>query len=194
MEFSRDNAFLLSVSRDRHLSIFSIRKTKEGVEHRLVAKHEAHKRIIWACSWNPFGYQFATGSRDKTVKIWCVQDASSVKLLATLPQFCDSVTALAWMGRDRASNAGILAVGMDNGLIELWSVSGGRASAGSSTPDSSPLSAACMLQFDPLLCHVSTVHRLRWRQPDSSDEKSALELASCGADHCVRVFDVHCRT
>ena len=164
------------------------------MEHRLVAKHEAHKRIIWACSWNPFGYQFATGSRDKTVKIWCVQDASSVKLLATLPQFRDSVTALAWMGHDRASNAGILAVGMDNGLIELWSVSGGRASAGSSTPDSSPLSAACMLQFDPLLCHVSTVHRLRWRQQDSSDEKSTLELASCGADHCVRVFDVHCRT
>jgi len=166
---------------------------EEGVEHHLVAKHEAHKRIIWSCSWNPFGYQFATGSRDKTVKIWCVQDASSVKLLATLPQFRDSVTALAWMGHDRASNAGILAVGMDNGLIELWSVSGGRASAGSTT-DSSLLIAASMLQFDPLLCHVSTVHRLRWRQQDSSDEKSTLELASCGADHCVRVFDVHCRT
>nr|CAB3481309.1 unnamed protein product [Digitaria exilis] len=193
MEFSRDNAFLLSVSRDRHLSIFSIKKTREGVEHHLVAKHEAHKRIIWACSWNPFGYEFATGSRDKTVKIWRVQDTSSVKLLATLPQFRDSVTALAWMGRDSASNAGILAVGMDNGLIELWSVSGGRASAGD-TSDSSPLIAACMLQFDPLMCHVSTVHRLRWREPDSSDEKSALELASCGADHCVRVFDVHCRT
>ncbi|KAL6646091.1 hypothetical protein ACP70R_017699 [Stipagrostis hirtigluma subsp. patula] len=188
MEFSHDNAFLLSVSRDRHLSVFSIRKTVEGAEHCLVAKHEAHKRIIWACSWNPFGHEFATGSRDKTVKIWCVQDTSSVKLLATLPQFRDSVTALAWMGRDRASNAGILAIGMDNGMIELWSISGGRASAGS-TPDSSPLRAACMLQFDPLLCHVSTVHRLRWRESDSSDE-SAPQLASCGADHCVRVFEV----
>lgn len=223
MEFSHDNAFLLSVSRDRHLSVFSIRKTgkpfvlrivylqsysfvmlfrlccnwchiicvilEEGAEHHLVAKHEAHKRIIWACSWNPFGYEFATGSRDKSVKIWCVQDASSVKLLATLPQFRDSVTALAWMGHDRASNAGILAVGMDNGLIELWSVSGGRASPGS-TPESSPLRAACMTRFDPLLCHVSTVHRLRWREPDSSNDISALKLASCGADHTVRVFEV----
>lgn len=90
------------------------------------------------------------------------------------------------MGHDRASNAGILAVGMDNGLIELWSVSGGRA------PDS-PLRVACTLQFDPLLCHVSTVHRLRWREPSSSDEKSALELASCGADHTVRVFEVRGR-
>ena len=160
---------------------------EEGAEHRLVAKLEAHKRIIWACSWNPFGYEFATGSRDKSVKIWCVEDASSVKLLATLPQFRDSVTALAWMGRDRASNAGILAVGMDNGLIELWSVSGGRAAG--STPNT-PLSVACVLQFDPLLCHVSTVHRLRWQEPSSTDEKSALELASCGADHTVRVFEV----
>ncbi|GJN03869.1 hypothetical protein PR202_ga21359 [Eleusine coracana subsp. coracana] len=183
MEFSHDNTFLLSVSRDRHLSIFSIRKTEDGVEHQLVAKHEAHKRIIWACSWNPFGYEFATGSRDKTVKIWCVKDASSVKLLATLPQFRDSVTALAWMGRDRASNAGILAVAMDNGLIELWSVAG--------EGHSSPISTVCLHKFDPLLCHVSTVHCLRWRRPDSSDEKSAHELASSGADHCVRVFEIH---
>ncbi|KAM0829279.1 hypothetical protein ACQ4PT_066974 [Festuca glaucescens] len=189
MEFSSDNAFLLSVSRDRHLSIFSIKKTEEGAQHHLVTKHEAHKRIIWACSWNPFGYEFATGSRDKTVKIWCVQDASSVKLLTTLPQFRDSVTTLSWTGRDRARNAGIIAVGMDNGLIELWSVSGGRAASDCSS-DLSALSVACMLRFDPLMCHVSTVHRLRWQKSDSSDEKSALELASCGADHCVRVFAV----
>uniref|UniRef100_A0A0E0EMP5 Elongator complex protein 2 n=1 Tax=Oryza meridionalis TaxID=40149 RepID=A0A0E0EMP5_9ORYZ len=191
MEFSRDNAFLLSVSRDRHLSVFSIRKTDDGAEHHLVAKLEAHKRIIWACSWNPFSYEFATGSRDKTVKIWRVQDSSSVKLLATLPQFQDSVTALAWTGCDRASNAGLLAIGMDNGMIELWNISGGRASTDSSGSGSSPLSIACMLRFDPLLCHVSTVHRLRWQKSDSSDEKSALQLASCGADHCVRVFEVH---
>jgi elongator complex protein 2 len=161
---------------------------EEGAQHHLVTKHEAHKRIIWACSWNPFGYEFATGSRDKTVKIWCVQDAS-VKLLATLPLFRDSVTALSWTGRDRARNAGIIAVGMDNGLIELWSVSGGRAASDVSS-DPSALSVACMLRFDPLMCHVSTVHRLRWQKSDSSDEKSALELASCGADHCTRVFAV----
>ncbi|KAG8047838.1 hypothetical protein GUJ93_ZPchr0008g13479 [Zizania palustris] len=190
MEFSHDNAFLLSVSRDRHLSVYSIRKTDDGAEHHLIAKLEAHKRIIWACSWNPFSHEFATGSRDKTVKIWGVQDSSSVKLLATLPQFRDSVTALAWTCCDRARNAGLLAIGMDNGMMELWNISGGTASTDSSSSGSSPLSVACMLRFDPLLCHVSTVHRLRWQKSDSSDDKSALQLASCGADHCVRVFEV----
>lgn len=91
------------------------------------------------------------------------------------------------MGRDRARNAGLLAVGMDNGMIELWTIFGGRADNSS---DSSPLSVACMLRFDPMLCHVSTVRSLWWQKSDSSDEKSALELASCGADHCVRVFEV----
>ncbi|XP_072979268.1 elongator complex protein 2 [Typha angustifolia] len=187
MEFSYDDAFLLAVSRDRQFSLFSIKKTEEGAIYQLIAKHEAHKRIIWACSWNPFGHEFATGSRDKIVKIWSVEDASSVSLLCTLPQFCDSVTALSWVGRDRSRNAGLLAIGMDNGLIELWSLSGGRIS-GSSNLGPAPFSAVRAVQFDPFLCHVSTVHRLRWRNLDTDD--SRVHLASCGADNCVRVFEV----
>lgn len=151
----------------------------------MIAKHEAHKRIIWACSWNPFGHQFATGSRDKTVKLWTIEDNSSIKQLAALPTFRESVTALSWAGRDRSLNAGLLAVGMDNGLIELWSLSGGKV-------EQSQFDAALAVRFDPFLCHVSTVHRLAWRKPADCDESGALELASCGADHCVRVFKVQC--
>uniref|UniRef100_A0A6V7QWZ0 Elongator complex protein 2 n=1 Tax=Ananas comosus var. bracteatus TaxID=296719 RepID=A0A6V7QWZ0_ANACO len=137
----------------------------------------------------PFSHEFATGSRDKTVKVWSVnKEASSVDLLATLPQFRDSVTALSWVGRDQSCNAGFLAVGMDNGLIELWSLSGGRV-AEINDMGTSPFTAVCAIRFDPLLCHVSTVHRLRWRNPDFGDTNT-LQLASCGADQCVRVFEV----
>ncbi|XP_020082935.1 elongator complex protein 2 [Ananas comosus] len=189
LEFSHDDAFLLAVSRDRQFSVFSISKTGDEVIHQLIAKQEAHKRIIWACSWNPFSHDFATGSRDKTVKVWSVnKEASSVDLLATLPQFRDSVTALSWVGRDQSCNAGFLAIGMDNGLIELWSLSGGRV-AEINDMGTSPFTAVCAIRFDPLLCHVSTVHRLRWRNPDFGDTKT-LQLASCGADQCVRVFEV----
>ncbi|XP_038987396.1 elongator complex protein 2 isoform X2 [Phoenix dactylifera] len=191
MEFSHDDSFLLSVSRDRQFSVFSIKKSGEGASHQLIAKHEAHKRIIWACSWNPFGHEFATGSRDKTVKIWAIENGSSVKQLMTLPQFRDSVTALSWVGRDPACNAGLLAVGMDNGLIELWSLSGGRPATACGS-ELLPFSAVLAVRFDPFLCHISTVRRLAWRNFDDSDSR-ALQLASCGADHCVRVFEVHCR-
>lgn len=156
--------------------------------HHLIAKQEAHKRIIWACAWNPFGQEFATGSRDKTVKIWAVDGSSSVKQLSILPQFHDSVTALAWVGRERSINSGILAVGMDDGLIELWSVSAGKTAAGHDS-EPSAFSAVLSIRFDPVLCHVSTVLRLAWRERCAGDSR-ATELASCGADQSVRVFKV----
>lgn len=158
----------------------------DGVDHKLITKHEAHKRIIWACSWNPFKHEFATGSRDKTVKIWSVdKDSSSVNLLSTLPQFRDSVTALSWAGYDQSKCAGLLAVGMDNGLIEVWNVTSGNLEVPA-------FSASCAIRFDPFLCHVSTVYRLRWREVDGNESAVGVhQLASCGADHSVRVFDVH---
>ncbi|KAJ1702432.1 hypothetical protein LUZ63_002211 [Rhynchospora breviuscula] len=184
IEFSHDDALLLTVSRDRQLSVFSLTKTSDGVDHKLIAKHEAHKRIIWACSWNPVKHEFATGSRDKTVKIWSVnKDSSSVNLLSTLPQFRDSVTALAWCACNQFRNTGLLAVGMDNGFIEIWDVTSGSLEAPA-------FSATCAIRLDPFLCHVSTVYRLRWKEVNDS-ESGILKLASCGADHSVRLFDVH---
>ncbi|XP_020269329.1 elongator complex protein 2 isoform X2 [Asparagus officinalis] len=183
LEFSRDDSFLLGCLKEiRQFSLFSILKSGDEVSYQLIAKHEAHKRIIWACSWNPFAHQFATGSRDKTVKLWTVEGTSTIKQLATLPTFKDSITALSWAGLDRSLNTGILAVGMDSGLVELWRLSGGIANEG--------FDAVIAVKFDPLLCHVSTVNRLAWRNHDDSDESRSLELASCGADHCVRVFKV----
>ncbi|GJZ01217.1 elongator complex protein 2 [Tanacetum coccineum] len=95
MEFSHDDKYLLAVSRDRQLSLFYIDRTDDTdeVSYKLLTRQEAHKRIVWACSWNPCGHQFATGSRDKTVKIWTVQkEESCVKHLMTLPTFKASVT------------------------------------------------------------------------------------------------------
>ncbi|KAL5553066.1 hypothetical protein UlMin_040467 [Ulmus minor] len=181
MKFSHDDKLLLSVSRDRQFSVFAIKQTgNDEISHQLVARQEAHKRIIWACSWNPNGYEFATGSRDKTVKIWTVENQSSVKLLLTLPPFKTSVTALSWVGLTNNRNNGVLAVGMENGLIELWSLSINPTEDGSTRA-----TTALAAQLDPVMCHVSAVNRLAWRK-----DRSNLQLASCGADNCVRVFDV----
>ncbi|KAF3431933.1 hypothetical protein FNV43_RR26669 [Rhamnella rubrinervis] len=183
MEFSHDDKLLLSVSRDRQFSVFTIERTgPNDTSYQLLARQEAHKRIIWACSWNPFGHEFATGSRDKTVKIWAVENQSSVKHLTTLPQFKTSITALSWAGLDRKRNSGLLAIGMENGLIELWSLSIDRT-----LPSAT---AALVYRLDPVMCHASAVNRLAWRSPEKSEDSSSIQLASCGADNCVRVFDV----
>lgn len=161
----------------------------DEVSHQLVARQEAHKRIIWACSWNPFGHEFATGSRDKTVKIWAVDKGSSVKLLTTLPQFSSSVTAISWFAPDYQRNNGLLAVGMENGLIELWSLLVTRTEDGSTSVPS--ITAALVTRLDPFMCHISTVQRLAWRKPQESGDCKSILLASGGADHCVRIFEVN---
>ena len=168
----------------------------DEVSHRLIARQEAHKRIIWACSWNPFGHEFATGSRDKNVKIWAVdkEKGSSVKQLMTLPQFSSSVTALSLFALDDQRNNGFLAVGMESGVIELWSLSLTRPEDGSTTLRGVSVSAALFTRLEPFMCHVSSVQRLAWRtttsQASGGDCKRIL-LASCGADHCVRIFEVN---
>ncbi|EPS62138.1 elongator protein 2 [Genlisea aurea] len=146
----------------------------------LTAKREAHRRIIWSCSWHPRRHRFATGSRDKTVKVWEVggDSSSPVELARTLPPFGSSVTAVSW------AEDGRLAVGMESGLIEVWSF----LSAPSSSSNGE---SVAVVRFDPFACHVSSVRRLRWRRRrknDEQEEDGELWLASCGDDNCVRIF------
>ena len=65
MEFSPDDTYLLTVSRDRSIAV-SIRE--DTLQYRKVWHlPKAHARIVWTCSWAPDSAFFATGSRDKKV-------------------------------------------------------------------------------------------------------------------------------
>lgn len=111
------------------------------------------------------------------MKIWALDGKSSVKQLTSLPPFGSSITALSWAGVGSSEN-GHLAIGTEDGLVEVWQILAGQAAA---TP---------VVKFDPFLCHVSTVQRLSWQKLDSIEETNSLQLASCGADHCVRVYSL----
>lgn len=69
MEFSHDDQFLLSVGRDRLISIFQIdeKQTENNKIFQLIFKSTVHERIIWSCSWSLDDNFFATGARDKMV-------------------------------------------------------------------------------------------------------------------------------
>lgn len=110
LEYSPSDALLLSVSRDRHFALH--RRT--GDEYALVAVVKAHDRIIWACAWLS-EHTFATGSRDKRVKVWSVDKAEPIREPL---QFPAAVTALA----ARPASAGPeLAVGLESGEVRVGS-------------------------------------------------------------------------
>lgn len=216
MEFSHNDKFLLSVSRDRHFSLFRATRTNEkGSDeqsaYELVSRVEAHKRIIWTCSWSPCDRFFATGSRDKSVKIWVVQDDEGnciTKQMKVLPPLKSSVTALAWAPGTLGKSC-LLCIGMEDGLLEVWKVKPMLAStvdrkstALSGTDRIEGFESSRVLQFDAFLCHVASINRLAWNEESNSQHEKQgdgasvlqhMQLASCGADHTVRLFSLKCR-
>jgi hypothetical protein len=79
----------------------------------------------------------------------------------------------------------LLAIGMESGGVELWS---GSRDDGSSW--------RCLLTFQGSLPHAATVRRLRWKPLafdsvaaglNGEKEREPLVLASCGADHAVKI-------
>lgn len=71
LEFSNDDQFLLSCSRDRQWTLF--KRDEASINFCLHKKFkDAHQRIIWGISWSHDDAFFATCSREKqhAVKIW----------------------------------------------------------------------------------------------------------------------------
>jgi elongator complex protein 2 len=65
LQFSMNDDYLLSVSRDRNVSVF--KKSPSPCFFSLCFKKKAHSRIIWDCAWSFDDSFFVTASRDKTV-------------------------------------------------------------------------------------------------------------------------------
>jgi elongator complex protein 2 len=104
----------------------------EYVLHQTISK--AHDRIVWDVAWAPRGTRaFATGSRDKTVKIWKQEESDNESgkwvMACKLGKLHESVTALDWaFSASRAVH--VLAVGFDDGAVVLHSTSVNTATSG----------------------------------------------------------------
>lgn len=180
----------------------------EQFAYKLVSRVEAHKRIIWACSWSPCDRFFATGSRDKCVKIWVVCDEEggcTAKQIGILPVFKSSVTAVAW-APCTIGESYLLGIGLEDGLLEIWKVKPiwvktEDEKVAPCTGNLVGFESSRFLQFNAFLCHTASVNRLAWKESNDLHKKLAdgasnwehMKLASCGADHAVRVFSFKCR-
>ncbi|NWJ04994.1 ELP2 protein, partial [Crypturellus undulatus] len=203
LAFSPNDKFLLAVSRDRNWSLWKKQDSSEsGLVFSCCAytnKNTAlHSRIIWSCDWTPDSKYFVTGSRDKKVIIWGQCDSpetsegnvlDSVQPRSTVLDAGESVTAVSVSHVLTPGGRYIIAIGLESGMINLhtWKQSGQEPALED---------WSMCVQMDNSQSHALAVKRLCWRPRegraghDDHDSSKWLQLASCGADHCVKIFNV----
>ncbi|KAJ8901719.1 hypothetical protein NDN08_003925 [Rhodosorus marinus] len=176
MMFSKDCNFLASVSRDRSFRVYENRQATNQGFALVYSKKNAHSRIINCIEWVHGTKMFATGSRDKTVKLhagtignhWKEDEVLLSSL--TLP---GPVTALSWC-------PSALAVGLEDGQLHLFGVS-----------DDGVATALCAV--NPDLYPGARVRALHWRPVDDDEEGGAgRQLLIASEDHSVRIYSDLC--
>lgn len=92
------------------------------------------------------------------------------------------MTALAFAPKALKNKSAAIAIGLECGLIELWSV-----------PLTGIGKCHLLLVFPHSICHIARVRKLGWRPLHDDSQKDAsreFTLASCGMDRGCRVFKV----
>uniref|UniRef100_W5K7J8 Elongator complex protein 2 n=1 Tax=Astyanax mexicanus TaxID=7994 RepID=W5K7J8_ASTMX len=211
MAFSPDGRLLLAVSRDRTWSLWK-RGNTDGSPRFSLYTHSTkdsavHTRIIWSCDWSPDNKYFVTSSRDKKVIMWghrgsveCVGEKSSADVLpcSSVLDVGDSATAVT-VCPFLLSDQYLLAVGLESGQIVLYKWRPVEdLSSGSDWSKCAETDAQS---------HTLVVKRLRWRprsgqagqrdedkRPSESGHHAWVQLASAGADHAVKIFNINTLT
>ncbi|CAG8496848.1 7052_t:CDS:10 [Funneliformis mosseae] len=180
-KFSHNDKYLLTVSRDRMWSIFE-RYDEGTTPYKFVTKNRAHARIIWDCSWSHDDTLFATGSRDKTVKIWTQimeQEQIQWKCIFVI-KLQEAVTAIDF-APILINQRYLLAIGLENGKIIIYQSDDEQQSEKWNE----------FIEVDKDECHICSVNRLMWKSKDiQQSENVKLQLASCGSDYCVRLLNI----
>jgi ribosome assembly protein 4 len=135
---------------------------------RCSASVSGHGEPILAAAFSPAtSSRLATGSGDKTARIW---DCDTGTPQATLKGHTGWVLAVAW-----SPDAGILATGGMDGTVRLWDPDKGVALGG------------------PLKGHTKWIMSLSW-EPYHKREDGRVRFASASKDATIRVWDAGSRT
>nr|CCA21977.1 peptideN(4)(Nacetylbetaglucosaminyl)asparagine amidase putative [Albugo laibachii Nc14] len=199
LEFSPNDSYLVSVSRDRHFCVYKrqLNSTESGIvsPYQLLCRQKAHKRIIWTCSWSPDSLYLATGSRDQTIGLWKIEDSGANWCSATeCLCFNDSVTAVAFapvLVHASGDPQYLLAAGLENGEIHFVRIGLCDGKLIMRCTDTAPSSTTCtetiLLSTKSVGTPSSTITRLAWR-PSSDSE---LTLAASSRDGSVHIYEMN---
>ncbi|XP_050596608.1 elongator complex protein 2 [Bombus affinis] len=178
MEFSPNNKYLLSVSRDRRWSLFECKDNMYTLIAASLKKDSLHTRIIWCCSWTYDSSFFATGSRDGKIGIWNPNFTDDKIVPITSLDVKVSVTALAFSLQRISQDFYILAIGFETGCIEIQKLK----------MFSNNFEWEKYIMYDTSQAHHLTVRRLKFRP--QKEDFNILQLASCGSDHIIKIYDI----
>lgn len=84
LDISHDDCFLVSGSQDKTAKVYSITCKPGYGELKLLGVCKGHKRGVWSVQFSPIKRLLATGSGDKTIKLWNLQDFSCLKVMLIL--------------------------------------------------------------------------------------------------------------
>ena len=191
LSFSPDGQYLVSSGKDRRLCLWK-RAASEGDFALVWTKDSAHKRIIWSVHVCPFNENvFASGSRDGCVNLWMIKTEGGVTQPSLMCTFApryqvdgkpDSVTAVCFAPRQVDTHALILAVGLESGRIELWSIFLDK--------EGYTGEAKLYFSFPTHVCHSASVSKLAWQPCQDPRLKTQFVLASCSMDHGCRLYSI----
>ncbi|KAI5261673.1 WD40 repeat-like protein [Aureobasidium subglaciale] len=175
LAFSADDKYLLSVGRDRQWALFS--RNADNVYAIALANPKGHSRMILSCSWAPAhaSHIFATGGRDKNVKVWAVKEDGTVDLKFNIPASAPATSVAFYTGSLAASNTLVLAAGTEDGNVAVTAIDIGDWSIKES------------YQIEQGMRPSGAVTALRWR-PETGREVEKAQLAVSSEDCSVRLF------
>jgi elongator complex protein 2 len=191
LRFSHDDKYLLSVGRDRQWALFGRDDVDKTVFRLVTSNPKGHSRMILSASWAPmsearqFSRVFATAGRDKSVKLWVLEDGACVCKASIAKS--SPVTAVDFL--PQVVNGQLyLAVGEDSGLMSLHALDPQTLSetkTGFSVPKREcPSKAVTQLSWCP-------TERLRQQgREEEVDRKPTFELAVTSEDSSVRIYSI----
>lgn len=123
LRFSSDGTRLLSVGRDRMWVVWECKNKDEQRWEEVQRDPKGHARMILDCAWLPGSSStFATAGRDKSVKLWKVdEDGKKPTCVETIAEE-SPVTAIDVELENRKDGTAYLAVGTEAGRVIVYQV------------------------------------------------------------------------
>lgn len=179
LEFTKDDQYLLSVSRDRQWTLFK-RQSPYSFKFDLLRKEkDAHTRIIWGCSWSHEDAFFLTISREKhdSIKLWTGVTHSQVgDFVAKVPDSqAPSATAVRFFPSKLRDSYAFM-VGLESGVIQAWVIKVNQA-------------WSLMFKLPSYWSHAQAVRRIKFNLKKSYE--GHFTVATCSNDNSVRIFELN---